>query len=176
VDLLGNFYAIGSTSVATTGFGGIILTNIGTNQGHGFVAKYSAGGNALWARLLATPGVDNSGNGVVDSRENVYFCGSASGTNFLTLDGIVLQTPTNDDYQNYSFAAKISGPALSIQSSGNNVIISWPTNAVGLGLESTVDLAGVWSPVTNVPAVSGEQFVVTNVISGASRYYRLRNF
>jgi hypothetical protein len=57
---------------------------------------------------------------------------------------------------------------------GNQILVSWPTNAAGLGLESAVSLnGGGWSAVTNAPVVVGNQNVVSNTIGNGSMFYRL---
>ena len=56
------------------------------------------------------------------------------------------------------------------------MILSWPANATGFTLQSTQDLtvpAG-WLDVTNPPTALGGQFTVTNPISGAAQFFRLR--
>jgi hypothetical protein len=68
-------------------------------------------------------------------------------------------------------------PALKIQSSGTNVVLSWPwLPSGGFVLEATDDLANTnsWATATNAPAYENYQYSVTNPISGMSRFYRLR--
>ena len=67
-------------------------------------------------------------------------------------------------------------PLLNIQLSANtNVVLSWATNFIGFTLESNTNLnTTVWSVVTPAPAVSGTNNVVTNAVSGSTRFYRLR--
>jgi hypothetical protein len=81
-----------------------------------------------------------------------------------------------DGVNGYS-AAQFSGPTLNIQPSGNQVVISWPTNEVGLSLGSASSLFGPWSPITNpLPVIIGNQYFVTNDVSVGSQYFRLGNF
>ncbi|MEO7297470.1 MAG: delta-60 repeat domain-containing protein [Verrucomicrobiota bacterium] len=70
----------------------------------------------------------------------------------------------------------VAQPLLNIQRSANtNVVLSWATNFAGFTLESKTNLnTNVWSVVTNAPAVSGTNNVVTNAIGGSARFYRLR--
>jgi len=68
-------------------------------------------------------------------------------------------------------------PALSVQKSGTNVVVSWPTNyAEGYVLESALSLqsSSTWS-TSSIPAgVFGQNYVVTNgIANGASRFFRL---
>jgi uncharacterized repeat protein (TIGR03803 family) len=59
-------------------------------------------------------------------------------------------------------------PQLAITRAGTNVILSWPTNAVGFTLECATNLDSpvVWN------AVNG-QYAVTNPIAGSRMFYRL---
>ena len=72
--------------------------------------------------------------------------------------------------------ATITAPALQAQVSGKNFILSWPTNATGYVLQTTTNLAAAnsWATVTNMPATVNQQNVVANQISGAARFYRLK--
>ncbi len=71
----------------------------------------------------------------------------------------------------------LSSPAqLTIIPSGTNVILSWPTNAVGFTLQSTTNpsAAAVWTTNSPAPVVIGGQNVIINPISGPQQFYRLR--
>ena len=56
------------------------------------------------------------------------------------------------------------------------MVVTWPLAAVGYVSEMRTNLttADSWAVVTNVPAIAGFQFAVTNRISGDRRFYRLR--
>jgi uncharacterized repeat protein (TIGR03803 family) len=63
----------------------------------------------------------------------------------------------------------LAPPPLFITQSGTNVILSWPTNvSPGFSLQSATSLA----PPVTWSAVSG-QYVVTNLINGKQRFFRL---
>ena len=67
-------------------------------------------------------------------------------------------------------------PQLTITPSGNQIIISWSTNnAVGLSLKAITSFGtgATWNAVNPLPVLVGNQWVVTNSIIGASRYFRL---
>ncbi len=59
-------------------------------------------------------------------------------------------------------------PVLSIQLSGTNAILTWPTNFTGFSLQTTTNLAPpvVWSAL-------GGQYSVTNPITSKQRFFRL---
>jgi uncharacterized delta-60 repeat protein len=67
-------------------------------------------------------------------------------------------------------------PLLKIQRSANtNVVLSWATNFAGFTLESNTNLnTNVWSVVSPAPAINGTNNIVTNAVSGSTRFYRLR--
>jgi hypothetical protein len=75
--------------------------------------------------------------------------------------------PTNP----FSFA-----PLLTMIRYGENVIFTWPTNAVGFTLQSTTNLGlpAVWSTNCPAPVVIGGLNTVTNPLSSPQQFYRLR--
>jgi hypothetical protein len=66
-------------------------------------------------------------------------------------------------------------PVLTVMHSRTNVVLSWPTNAVGFTLKSMTSLvsSAVWTNVSPAPVIVNTNNVVTNSISGARRFYRL---
>ena len=68
------------------------------------------------------------------------------------------------------------GVPLLLRSSGNEMILSWPANATGFTLQSTLNLTppSTWLDVTNPPTVLGGLFTVTNTASGGAQFFRLR--
>ena len=72
--------------------------------------------------------------------------------------------------------APVPSPSLKATRAGNQIIISWPTNnwvALSLQTAATPGPGASWNAVSPLPALSGNQWVVTNSISGASRFFRL---
>lgn len=69
----------------------------------------------------------------------------------------------------------VAQPILNIQRSGNTAfLLSWTTNAIGFTLEANTSLnTNVWSVVSPAPVVSGANNIVTNVATGAQKFYRL---
>ena len=67
-------------------------------------------------------------------------------------------------------------PSLKARPNGNELILSWPTNAVEFTLQSTLNLTPpvTWIDSTQSPAVIGAQFTVTTSASDSARFYRLR--
>jgi len=72
-------------------------------------------------------------------------------------------------------AEQVSPPMLTLQKAAAGIAISWTTNSVGFALESSTNIASsIWQPVSALPAVVGDQNVVTNSISNQANFYRLR--
>ncbi len=69
-----------------------------------------------------------------------------------------------------------SPPRLNIQRGANtDVVLSWAASFAGFTLEANPNLnPTVWSIVSPAPVVSGTNNVVTNAVSGSTRFYRLR--
>jgi uncharacterized repeat protein (TIGR01451 family) len=68
------------------------------------------------------------------------------------------------------------GPSLSIHQVNGHVELSWPTNTAGFVLESSANLSvtSSWLTVTSTVEVVNGRFTVTNSISDATRFYRLK--
>jgi uncharacterized repeat protein (TIGR03803 family) len=71
--------------------------------------------------------------------------------------------------------AAVSLPELTIVASGNNVVLTWPSEATGFILQSTTNLVSpsVWTAVPTPPVVVNGQNTVTNPISGTEQFFRL---
>lgn len=70
------------------------------------------------------------------------------------------------------FGVSASPVRLTMIPAGANVVLTWPTNATGLTLQSTTNFV-VWTPVSAKPVVVNGQNVVTNPMSGSQQFYRL---
>lgn len=69
----------------------------------------------------------------------------------------------------------LAPPTLTIQVSGPNVILRWPTAAAGFTLESKSVINGpTWTAVGTAPVIEGNFYKVTVPASGAANFYRLR--
>ena len=68
-----------------------------------------------------------------------------------------------------------SATTLGIVQVGNDVVITWSTNAVGYLLESATNLFGLWSTVSPPPTIINGQNSVTTTMAGGNRFYRLKH-
>ena len=80
------------------------------------------------------------------------------------------------DYALMSLTVVDSIPALAIDRLEPSLFqISWPTNAVGYGLEYATNLTQqAWRPVTNSVVVNRDLFTVELEVTGPRQFYRLR--
>jgi hypothetical protein len=65
-------------------------------------------------------------------------------------------------------------PALSISQAGTNLVLSWPSAAVILTLQSTSSLDGSWSDVAATPETDGDSLLLTVPVSATTIYFRLK--
>ncbi|MDB6027063.1 MAG: hypothetical protein JWM68_3286, partial [Verrucomicrobiales bacterium] len=96
----------------------------------------------------------------------------------LSYDGnIIVGYGTNPSGQTEAWIANITPtpPLLSVRRDGNDVVLSWPTNASGFVLQSTTNLTPLvnWIDSTDTPTIVGTELTVTNAVSENSRFYRL---
>ncbi|MDQ6632357.1 MAG: hypothetical protein M3Y82_11495 [Verrucomicrobiota bacterium] len=108
-----------------------------------------------------------------------YWSGSGAGSAGIIEgnDGNLYGTTAEGGaYQNGTvFRIVMPGPKLNFVRSGNQLVLSWPTNAVGFTLQSITNLTSTnWISSTNLPIILGGQYTVTNNLSSSSRFYRLK--
>lgn len=73
-----------------------------------------------------------------------------------------------------TFVGQASPPTLTGTRQGNSLVLSWPTNASGFGLEySTNVTGGTWLPFPATPTVLGNNFSVTSGVSNDAGFFRL---
>jgi hypothetical protein len=87
------------------------------------------------------------------------------------------KTWTNSGTANYTLAILTApaSPALQISPTDNQLLVSWSTNATGFILQSSSNLGppAAWLPVSPLPVVAADQFVVTNTMVNGSQFFRL---
>ena len=93
-----------------------------------------------------------------------------------TITNLVLQA--NDSFGASGLANPINIvnlPSLKTIPSGSSLLIFWPVNPSGFGLETTVSLSpAIWVPVTTPPFQVGDQYLLPIQMSGSNAFYRLR--
>jgi hypothetical protein len=66
-------------------------------------------------------------------------------------------------------------PTLAYAWQNSDLVLSWPTNAPGFMLEYATNLSpATWQSNAAPPVLIGDRNVVTNPVTGAARYFRLR--
>jgi uncharacterized repeat protein (TIGR03803 family) len=69
----------------------------------------------------------------------------------------------------------VSPPLLTINLSGTNVVLTWPTSSTAFTLQFTTNLGlpAIWITNSSAPVLVNGQNTVTNAISSAQQFYRL---
>ena len=101
--------------------------------------------------------------------------------NYLSDGSPVLQPPgapgaivAFDGAQSIGSFSFVFQPALSVTLGKGGVTIQWPANASGFTLAQSTNLAsGVWSDVTNVPTIIGDQNSVALSVDATSHFFEL---
>jgi DNA-binding beta-propeller fold protein YncE len=148
------------------------------------IAKFSPAGGVP-APFANDPGQSyyyaNAQGMAVDSAGNLYVANYYDGT-VMKFDkngnGSVfasgLNTPESIAIKRDSTATFI--PTLTIYKTGTNAVLSWSTAATGYNLKSTTNLASPnWLPVSGTIFTNGGSLVLTNGLSGSTRFFRLSN-
>jgi hypothetical protein len=67
-----------------------------------------------------------------------------------------------------------SPPTLGFARQGNQVVLSWPTNATGFTLVSAATLSTtVWTPVASAPLIVGGKYLVADGLKAPEQFYKL---
>jgi hypothetical protein len=68
-------------------------------------------------------------------------------------------------------------PQLSLKTLGNNVVLTYPTNAIGFTAQSCSGFGGgyAWQNLTNAPVLVGTNWNITLPMTGASGFFRLQS-
>ena len=100
-----------------------------------------------------------------------------TGTNLLAVE-IHQQSTTSSDV---SFDLELTAvqftapPALSLRSTGGQLVLSWPAWATSAIAEASTHLLGGWTSVTNTTVVTnGERLLTMPVPTNGTRFFRLR--
>jgi hypothetical protein len=155
---------------------------------------FSSGFQEIYEVALVAPGVgfdDLTANPIPAA--SVIYSGSTSAQTFhIVIDysaslASIIPNPsyiyfvfvsnTDANHPNYYFdnVELVSVPVqLKINPSGSNVILTWPTNAIGFTLQSITNLSsGSWSNVTSGITIVGTNYMFTNTVNGNSAFFRL---
>jgi uncharacterized repeat protein (TIGR03803 family) len=71
------------------------------------------------------------------------------------------------------FALSLPVPTLGMTTSGNQIILSWPTSAANFNLQTSTDLIN-WANITNGRTTFGGNYTCTNSMNGHAAFFRLQ--
>jgi hypothetical protein len=188
--------AIGLATLRKDGFAsldaevttGTILTKTFANTGGALLVNYHTNSSTGWVKVEALDENTNvlSGYSQADcvplsgnsTTQAVTWAGHSelpARRQFLRLR-FLLQNASVYSFMVGSNAAVVEvPPMLGYRRRDNEIVLSWPTNSAGFVLEYSTNIPpGNWTSASPPAAVDGAQYVVTNSMSGAGRWYRLR--
>ena len=96
-------------------------------------------------------------------KTNVFFFGIMGGTSTnctVQIEGVRFYT--------------LAPPQLTITQSGTEILLAWPSSAGGCAVQSTMNLTTPnWETITNMPIISGSNYIVTNSCLNQTMFFRL---
>ncbi len=167
-----------SYDVAVVPSGGVYVCGISREDdvSSGFLLRYDSNGQLLWSHRESGEGsfhflrLAPSASGILHASGKfaVPFQLGSHALNGIGRKDIFL---TRMDV-----GSEIMRPALRIAVSNGQVVLRWPAWAMGFHLEDTVDFGPnrIWNAVDASPSIERADFVLTNTMTGLSRFYRLR--
>jgi hypothetical protein len=76
----------------------------------------------------------------------------------------------------FTLNSDIPVPALDFNVSGGSIQLAWPTNLIPFTLQATTNVAAAatWTSILTAPTTVGNSNVITEPMTGAEKYYRLK--
>lgn len=126
--------------------------------------------------VAAPTAPDDSGLVGWADAENTNSAGTGSLGNYAdTESGVWTNTSVSFPQQMSVVATPVISAVIGVSQQTNSIKLSWPAALSGYVVESTTNLAPAnWQPLTNAQALFGSTNVLTNSLSGAMRFFRLR--
>jgi hypothetical protein len=169
LDSATNIYLAGNYYSTNANFSGVLLTNAGSHEA--YVARYDSTGALLWARRAGGGGADSASGLAIDVAGNCHLTGYFGSNSVFS--GVTLASAGNKD----AFVAHLNSdaPVLGEFRAADQVVLHWPANQLGFGLETTPVLSSnaLWTAVGGTQVIVGERKFTTNSIDG-NAWYRLR--
>lgn len=130
----------------------------------------STGYKLNWSLSAGGPFTQISGN--LASTEYVDTSAVSGGTNYYKLASF---SPCGVSMYSDALAVFLPLPALGITAGGGVLTLRWPDWAEDWVLSSTTHLSPpvTWSPLTNVPATTNNEFILTLPMGAEQEYFRL---
>jgi len=156
--------------------GGPLLLNYHTNNSNGSVKVELLDENTnVFSGYSQADCVPLTGNSVTQAVTWASHTTLPVGQPYLRLR-FVVQNASIYSFMAGSNAALVEvPPTLGSSRQNADIVLSWPTNSVGYSLLVATNLPpSYWSTASPPPMIIGEQYVVTNTMTGAARYFRLK--
>ncbi|MDB6125164.1 MAG: hypothetical protein JWQ71_4157 [Pedosphaera sp.] len=186
----GNFYFYDLAHAENPGYtAGIVSSSNAVFNGYGYPATLSSGVKFDLISACLTAAFENGvlfeargfagTNQLYDLSYGLQNTGPAFiEFNFLGVDSVEFlsygQYAANEFVMD-NLVVRLPPKLTLIASPPSSVVLSWPTNAPNMVLQSTTTLGStaVWTPVSAKPVTVNGQYTVTNPISGGQQFFRL---
>lgn len=106
-----------------------------------------------------------------------HFYASRVSNEMVWIQGVTGVIPPPPSNSQTATTSPLVPPQLSLQASGNNVVLSYPTNAVGFNVQSCSGLGGgvAWQNLTNPAILIGTNWSITLPMAATSGFFRLQS-
>jgi uncharacterized repeat protein (TIGR03803 family) len=185
----GTLFKVKADGTSFTSLYSFTATSNGTNIDGGFPGSFGgdltlSGGTLYGPALLGGSSgkgtvftINTDGTGFTTLHSFSGGAGGSGPTGGLLLSGNMLYGTSGGGSSGHGTIFSISLPSnqpqLTIASSGQNVLLSWPTNSTGFTLQSTTNLLSpVWTTNLPAPVILNGQYTLTNPIAG-TQFFRL---
>ncbi|MFA4852230.1 MAG: SBBP repeat-containing protein [Bacteroidales bacterium] len=155
IDASGNIYITGEFSSPSITFGNYTLNNYGNNAYDVFIAKFDAGGNALWAKSAGGNYYDMSYSIKADASGNVYITGEFDSPS-ITFGNYTLNNHGNNAYDVFFAKFDVNGNVLWAKSAGGNA--DDVGNSITTDASGNVYITGEFDP----PSITFGNYTLNN--------------
>jgi len=167
-------FSLGSPDDGSGPYGPVILWGrslYGTTEQGG---RFSTGGTVFKVNTDGT-GYTNVYSFTAPSIFSTNIDGATPTAGLVLSDSTLYGTAEQGGFFTGGTVFGLTLPKVTIVSSQTNVVLTWPTNALGFTLQSAPTLLSeaAWANVSPGPVVINGQNVVTNPMSGPQSFYRL---
>jgi O-glycosyl hydrolase len=155
---------------------------VATNAGGAMVSAYRSTNSSAFAIVA----INSNQTNAINQTFNLSNFTASSVTPWVTSSTLSLSSQAAVAVSNSSFVYQLpplsvvtfvgqaSAPTLTGTRQGDSLVLSWPTNASGFGLEFSTNVAsGTWVPFPATPTVLGNNFMVSSGISSDAGFFRL---
>lgn len=147
-------------AVAAMGADKVLISAWSDNTNAGAAYLFSTNGTLLSAFTNPAPTAIHFGDAVASVGDNTVVVGHQSANSAFGAAHLFLPAPV--------------APPINVTVSSSNLLLSWPTNAVGYQPQENSNLAATnWNTITTTPTVTNGQNQITILPTNSQSFFRL---